>query len=101
MFRPEVRALPATCRRFARQLASAAARHGRRLWSRHCRLLRENAAYAATVAAAAAAAVNQVEWHDLVAVVASAALSIWLAVRGHRGMRTGPDDQLRPWSGLS
>jgi hypothetical protein len=72
----------------------AAARQIHRLWSAHCRLLRDNAGYAATVGAAAAAAFTQLSWGDVAAVIMSAAVAIWTAVRA--GSRGGPPSHPAP-----
>jgi hypothetical protein len=60
----------------------------RSVWSTHRGLLDTNSAYAAAVAAAAASIVGQVTLERFLVAVASAALAIYLAVRG-RGQAFG------------
>jgi hypothetical protein len=62
--------------------ARCIARHLAAALAAHWRLLRDNPAYAATVGVAAAAIVTQLGWRDLLAVLLSAAVAIWSAIRG-------------------
>ena len=88
--------------RAASRAARTAAQRLGALWATHSRLLRETAAYAATVGAAAAAAATQHGWRDVLAVIISAAVAVWTAIRtGHRHYpeprRGSPLDPLEDW----
>lgn len=53
-----------------------------RAWSAHCRLLRENPAYATAAAAGLAAVVGQDSLLDLIAAILAALVGIYAATRG-------------------
>jgi hypothetical protein len=98
--RPPVRWFRAARAVAARSIRSAG-RWVQRLRSAHSQLLVRNAGYAAAVGAAAAAAFTQASWADVAAVVISAAVAIWTAIRNGHTHRAPTNSFLDPgqdWS---